>query len=92
MGTMKKRSWHIALFSLPLLGITGCQTMPAGFLRQPPGPIYQQQANAVLHDPYPNINAAPEIVGGRPRGFQKPLPEPVNSRLWIDSFPGNPAP
>ena len=89
---MKKRLCPIFLLCLLLVSITGCQALPSNLFRQPPGPIYQQQANAVLHDPYPNTDAAPEIVGGRPRGFQKPLPEPVNNRLWVDSFPGKLAP
>ncbi|MEO2020285.1 MAG: hypothetical protein ABGX05_00555 [Pirellulaceae bacterium] len=76
------------LACLLLTGITGCQTLVNGLQDGPPGPIYEQQSKAVLHDPYPNTEAAPEIIGGRPRGYQQPLPEAVNNRLWVDSFPG----
>ena len=40
----------------------------------------------VSRDPYPDPNAGPEVVGGRPREFQKPLPEPVRSRYLTDSW------
>ena len=76
------------LACLVLAGMTGCQTFSSGFVDGPPGPIYKQQSKAVLHGPYPNTDAAPEIVGGRPRGYQQPLPEAVNNRLWVDSVPG----
>jgi len=85
---MKNRIQVCLLCCLLLLGIPGCQTLPTGLFQQLPGSIYQQQSRAVLHDPYPNTDAAPEVEGGRPRGYQQPLAEPVNNRLFVDSFPG----
>jgi hypothetical protein len=46
----------------------------------------QQQYHAVMHDPWVDNDAGPEVVGGRPRGFQKPLPEPVRNRWLQDSW------
>jgi hypothetical protein len=53
-----------------------------------PGPIYQQQQNASIHDPYALDELGPEIVGSRPRDFQKPLAEPVRNRWFADSWWG----
>ena len=50
-----------------------------------PGTIQQQQARASQFDPYADNRAAPEIVGGRPREFQKPLAEPVRPRGFRDT-------
>jgi hypothetical protein len=52
-----------------------------------PGPILQQQASAVVHDPYPARDIAPEDLGARPPGYENPLPEPVRNRLVRDSMP-----
>lgn len=51
-----------------------------------PGSIQHQQYNATLHDPYADNDAGPEVVGARPREYQKPLPEPVRSPLLRDMW------
>jgi hypothetical protein len=53
-----------------------------------PGTIQQQRIRATVHDPYPNPHMAPEVVGGRPRDYQEPLPEPVQNRVFVDSWWG----
>ena len=53
-----------------------------------PGSVQQQQLRATVHDPYPDVDAGPEVVGGRPRDYQQPLPEPVRNRLFTDSWWG----
>jgi len=62
------------LAALLLLGTAGCAGMrgpgPAG-----PGPAAYQQTLAEQFDPYPENEPGPEIVGSRPREFQKPIPE-----------------
>jgi hypothetical protein len=59
--------------------LAGCRTMwPRWFA---PGNIQEQRYSATLHDPYPSAYAGPEVVGGRPREFQKPLAEPRASQL-----------
>ena len=41
-----------------------------------PGYAPQQVGRALIeHDPYPDQNAGPEVVGGRPLGFTTPPPE-----------------
>ena len=51
-----------------------------------PGPIYYQRQNASVHDPYADNDLGPEVVGGRPRDFQKPLAEPVRNRSLAESY------
>jgi hypothetical protein len=53
---------------------------------RPPGTVQQQRYQATLHDPYPDGDGGPEVVGGRPREFQKPLAEPVRNRWLQDSW------
>ncbi len=45
-----------------------------------PGNAASQQYGAIFHDPYPLPDVAPEIVGGRPRGYQAPVPEITRAR------------
>ncbi|MFV1965456.1 MAG: membrane or secreted protein [Pirellulaceae bacterium] len=54
----------------------------------PVGPVEQQRRNASLHDPYSDNDIGPEVVGGRPREFQKPRPEPVRNEWRRSSFWG----
>jgi hypothetical protein len=49
--------------------------------------MQKQQAEAVVHDPYPQHDIAPSDLGGRPPGYQQPLPEPVRNRLFPDAMP-----
>jgi hypothetical protein len=67
-----------------LLAIGGCRSGQSGL--RSPGSIQRQQYNATLHDPYADNDAGPEIVGGRPREFQKPLAEPVRGSLLRDTW------
>ncbi|MCI0360160.1 MAG: hypothetical protein L0211_16905 [Planctomycetaceae bacterium] len=76
---------------LGMLAAMGCAVMSAGcagsrwnFFR--PGTVEQQQLRATVHDPYPDVDAGPEVVGGRPRDYAQPLPEPVRNRIYADSW------
>ncbi len=73
--------FRLSLLAATLLATLGCgQSRP---LLAPQGTIEQQQYRASLHDPYSDNDLGPEVVGGRPRDFQKPAAEPVRSRwLW----------
>ena len=51
-----------------------------------PGTLDQQRFTASVHDPYSDNDAGPEVVGGRPRDFNKPRTEPTRSRAWNDWF------
>ena len=55
-----------------------------------PGSTEQKRQRATVHDPYPDQNLGPEVVGGRPRDYQEPLPEAVKNRLDVDSVLGGP--
>ncbi len=61
-------------FLLVFVGIisVGCSARPWW---GPPGTINQQRNNAALHDPFPDNTAGPEIVGGRPLGYDRPRTE-----------------
>jgi hypothetical protein len=50
----------------------------------PQGTMRQQQLDASVYDPYAEPDVGPEVVGSRPRDFQKPFAEPVRN-----SRPGN---
>lgn len=66
--------------SVILLALTGCNvSLPRwGF----PGTLPQQRFNATMSDPYADSDVGPEVVGNRPREFEKPLPEPVRSHIF----------
>ena len=52
---------------------------------QSPGSIGVQQLEATQFDPYGVTDAGPEIVGGRPREFQRPAAEPARARRFRDT-------
>ncbi len=68
------------------LGLLGCQTAAPPNVYHP-GPIDYQQHYAQQFDPWPEVDSAPELVGARPRGFQKPYAEPrrVQNTPWSAS-------
>jgi len=45
-----------------------------------PGPAPDQQKRAERFDPYVDNQIAPEVVGGRPREYANPVPEPERAR------------
>lgn len=53
-----------------------------------PGNAATQRYDAIFHDPYPMPDVAPEIVGGRPRGYQQPVPEVARGRGLQKVTPG----
>jgi hypothetical protein len=73
--------FYLALV-LPLAWLVGCNSP---YMRWPqlysPGPAPYQRAEAVVHDPYPLDDVAPPIVGGRPLGYLKPVPEVERARM-----------
>jgi hypothetical protein len=74
----------LALLTAPLMA-GGCAN--GGHpLFQAPGTIHQQRLRATIHDPYSDQDVGPEVVGGRPRDYQQPLPEPVRNRIFVDSW------
>jgi hypothetical protein len=45
-----------------------------------PGTIAQQQERAIVFDPFANNEIGPEVVGGRPRDFQRPMTEAARAQ------------
>ncbi len=52
-----------------------------------PGNLLYQRSRATVHDPYPQPDNAPEMVGVRPREYQRPLPEAVRNQVFSNSRP-----
>ncbi len=46
-----------------------------------PGTIEQQRFRSVMFDPYSDVDIGPEVVGGRPREFQRPLSQVDRNEL-----------
>jgi len=71
----------LLLMGILLLGVAGCRSVSRpNWLH--PGPAAFQQSTAERYDPYPENETGPQIVGARPREFQKPPPESARAR-WI---------
>ena len=47
-----------------------------------PGNLASQQFDAIYHDPYPLNDIGPEVVGGRPLGYEAPVPEVRRARQY----------
>ena len=58
---------------LTALVLSGCHVAPPNLLS--PGDLTQQRTRAVMFDQYSDVDIGPEVVGGRPREFQHPLPQ-----------------
>jgi hypothetical protein len=56
-----------------------------------PGPATYQRAQAEQTDPFPIPDMGPEVVGGRPREFDKPRDEVRRSRQFLESVGARPA-
>ncbi|TWU59133.1 hypothetical protein Poly51_19190 [Rubripirellula tenax] len=72
------------LAAIAAIAISGCRGN--GFF-PPAGPMNQQQANAIAHDPFPQNGIAPDELASRPPDYQQPLPEAVRNRLVPDAMP-----
>lgn len=60
--------------------IPGCARLMANKL-QAPGTWQQQRSRAIYFDPFPSADAGPPVMGLRPRGFDRPLPEAEQSQV-----------
>jgi hypothetical protein len=78
---MKVRLVSILFCCSLLVAVAGCRSNRS--LLSPPGTVQQQRLNGTVHDPYPDDQAGPEVVGGRPRDYQRPWSEAHRSQsLW----------
>ena len=91
---MQPRSFTTRLMIAALLGTaaTGCTPEVRNYIRFPnfsqPGWAHQQRFDALEHDPYPLDDMGPEVVGGRPREYQRPIPEVERARQGTAPPPG----
>jgi hypothetical protein len=94
-------TWYAMLAAITLSS-SGCYSP---YMRWPdlyhPGPARYQRAVADKFDPYPSPETGPEVVGGRPLGYQRPLTETEWGRRYAQpdgafqpvaapAFPGPP--
>ena len=74
----------MAMCTFPL-GLAGCTAEARQRIHFPdfahPGPAAVQRAEAIQHDPYPLDDVGPEIVGGRPLAYQRPVNEVDRARM-----------
>jgi hypothetical protein len=72
------------LCALLSIGSAGCYSP---YIRTPnfahPGTAAQQRADAERFDPYPDPDAGPPVLGGRPPGFTRPLTETEWARRYV---------
>jgi hypothetical protein len=82
--------WRVGLMSITRwrFGLVLGAMLIAGCASRPPGTIEQQRIRATINDPYSDPDAGPEVVGGRPRDYQQPLPVSVKNRIYVDSWWG----
>lgn len=76
-----------ALLCALLLPLSACSTAVHKPRLLHPGPSGYQRHIAEQYDPYPLNDLGPEIVGGRPREFQKPQDEVTRSRQLLPYGP-----
>jgi hypothetical protein len=71
------------------IAIAGCTPELHRYIRFPnlfhPGTAAQQRAEAIEHDPYPQNDIGPAIVGGRPLGYQAGVDEV--DRMTMNAVP-----
>jgi hypothetical protein len=66
----------LLIVGLLLLPAAGCRSLQGPDLFEP-GDLLTQRYRAIEHDPYPSNDLGPEVVGGRPRDYDRELPSPV---------------
>lgn len=75
-----QRNLFVLLFTSLLIGCS----LPSGRVSGP-RTVQQQQLEATQFDPYADNEVGPEIVGARPRDFQRPAAEAVRARGFGDT-------
>ena len=79
----KSNHWRIALL-LVSLSFAGCYSP---YIRTPnfahPGTAAEQRADAERFDPYPDPDAGPPVLGGRPPGYTRPLTDTEWARRYV---------
>ncbi|MCO8120265.1 membrane or secreted protein [Stieleria sp. TO1_6] len=71
-----------------VLAAGGCNCLcNGGGCISPPGPMNYQQANAVVHDPFPQADLGPNDHSMRPPDYQNPLSLPVRNQTKTQVAP-----
>ena len=83
-------AWRVLSITALCAGLmlTGCMTQPTNVYA--PGTIEMQRRRAIRLDPYPDQDIAPEIVGGRPREYDKDRSETNRAKLLREAWWGSP--
>ena len=71
----------LMLLATALVGQVGCAKVALPDWGNP-GTADMQRRRAEQYDPYAEPDVGPNIAGGRPRGFQTPLAEPLRGQ-WF---------
>ncbi|MHB8969293.1 MAG: membrane or secreted protein [Pirellulaceae bacterium] len=71
---------RLTIAVLVAAGLFGCRS--DGRVFPPAGSVQKQRSNATMFDPYTDNDIGPEVVGGRPKDYQKPLSETDRSRMF----------
>ena len=87
MATFIRRFALICLAGFSLAATAGCQALVQRGWIAPPGPMNYQQANAVVHDPFPQADIGPDDKSMRPPDYQNPLPLPVRNQTTTQLAP-----
>ena len=81
-----KRPWWFAVALLISILFVGCKST-AGPDWLHPGSMFTQQKRALRYDPYLENEAAGQaMLGTRPRGYDKPPPEPSRARWFLGKW------
>lgn len=71
-----------------LVLMAGCANRQGWGFSSGQGTIERQKSRAAAVDPYPLNDIGPEVLGGRPRDFFNPKPEPA--RVFDGRLPSRP--
>jgi hypothetical protein len=83
----RQRFWLAGLAVSCLVVATGCPNLARPNWGNP-GTVQQQQMRAVATDPYPERDTGPEMMGVRPREYDRPLPPAVRNQLQPEDYLG----
>jgi hypothetical protein len=77
------RSRHLEWLVIPIgvVALVSCRgtIMPR---LESPGTAGTQRSNALQYDPYPLDDVAPPVAGGRPKEYDRPIPEVTRGKLF----------
>ncbi|KAA1259368.1 hypothetical protein LF1_19000 [Rubripirellula obstinata] len=79
------RSLTAAMLCLAIASVSLCSGCRQGGWLPAPGPMLQQQSQAIVNDPFPQNDIGPYEAASRPPDYQQPLPEAVRNRIHRDS-------